>query len=132
MPSELYPCPCCGYFMFPESPGSFDICNICVWQDCHVQLTCPFDDSGPNRTSLYDSQRNFLRNGPSEERLRRSECRLADFTLDPTWRPFDPAKDAYLRWDVPEDRELVPNYSFDGGRYYWRDDYWLRSKGSKA
>jgi hypothetical protein len=33
-----YPCPCCGYLMFYEGPGSYDICKICFWEDDLSQL----------------------------------------------------------------------------------------------
>jgi len=125
--SKLFPCPCCGYFMFTESPGSFDICSICHWQDCKVQLAFPFDDSGPNRTCLYDSQRLFLRDGPDKEFLRRDH--LDNYSRDSTWRPFDSATDPHLRSN--EDELWLPEYSASG-HYYWRDDYWLAPKNRNA
>ena len=33
-----YPCPCCGYLMFNEEPGSYDICEVCGWEDDLSQL----------------------------------------------------------------------------------------------
>ena len=35
---EKLPCPCCGYLVFDEPVGSFDICPICDWEDDDVQL----------------------------------------------------------------------------------------------
>jgi len=31
--ASTYPCPCCGYLVFTEPPGSYDICSICFWED---------------------------------------------------------------------------------------------------
>ncbi|WP_241494482.1 CPCC family cysteine-rich protein [Pseudomonas asplenii] len=29
----MFTCPCCGYAVFEEPPGSHDICPICFWED---------------------------------------------------------------------------------------------------
>ena len=34
----MKPCPCCGYLVFDEEPGSYSICPICYWEDDAVQL----------------------------------------------------------------------------------------------
>ncbi|WP_248129036.1 CPCC family cysteine-rich protein [Pseudomonas sp. W2Aug9] len=31
----MFTCPCCGYAVFEEHPGSYDICPICFWR-----MTC--------------------------------------------------------------------------------------------
>ena len=36
-----YPCPCCGHLIFLEPPGSYDICEICFWEDDIVMLRWP-------------------------------------------------------------------------------------------
>ncbi len=36
-----YPCPCCGYLVFTEPPGSYTICPICFWEDDISQLRFP-------------------------------------------------------------------------------------------
>jgi rubrerythrin len=33
-----YPCPGCGYLVFDEPPGSYEICPICFWEDDLAQL----------------------------------------------------------------------------------------------
>ena len=39
---DLYPCPCCGYLVFRDMPGSYDICPICGWEDADLsQLRFP-------------------------------------------------------------------------------------------
>src|SRR5882724_2938731 len=70
MPSDVrYPCPCCGYLVFHEPTGSFDICPICFWEDDIVQLAFPMMSGGANALSLYASQQNFERIHVSEERF---------------------------------------------------------------
>ncbi|MEH7657210.1 CPCC family cysteine-rich protein, partial [Bacillus velezensis] len=33
-----YTCPCCGYRTIEEEPpGTYEICNICYWEDDEVQ-----------------------------------------------------------------------------------------------
>jgi len=34
----MYPCPCCGYVVFDEPPGSYAIRPICFWEDDLAQL----------------------------------------------------------------------------------------------
>lgn len=32
-------CPCCGYYTFDEKPsGTYDICEVCFWEDDPIQL----------------------------------------------------------------------------------------------
>lgn len=40
MVTEKFACPCCGYKTFREQPnGSYDICQICFWEDAQFNLT---------------------------------------------------------------------------------------------
>lgn|SRR5487761_1362742 len=95
--SELpkYPCPCCGYLVFRELPGSYDICPICFWEDDIVQLQDPTFSGGANKPSLIDAQKNYREFGACEERLK-PHARLPrpDEKRDPSWRPFDFEKDS--------------------------------------
>ena len=63
-----YPCPCCGYLMFDEPPGSYDICKICFWEDDISQLRFP-RTTGANHVSLIDGQKNFREFGACERRV---------------------------------------------------------------
>lgn len=68
MNNELYTCPCCGYITLEGCPpGTFEICEICYWEDDNVQFEDPFYEGGANRVSLYVAQRNFMKYGASEE-----------------------------------------------------------------
>lgn len=56
----LYTCPCCGYRSFEEPPGSYDICEICDWDDDYSQLRFVYS-TGANRLTLVDAQLEFLK-----------------------------------------------------------------------
>jgi len=121
-----YPCPCCGYLVFDEPPGSFDICPICFWEDDIVQLRFPQMGGGANTLSLHQSQQNYLEHGVSDLRFAGNVRKAKPLDVrDPDWRPFAPESDPHLKWDSQEDRERpkldMPPLSL----YYWRKDYWL-------
>ena len=122
MKPPLYPCACCGYPMFAELPGSYDICAICFWEDDAVQLRWPTLEGGANAPSLIDSQRNFMRFSAMEERFAGNvRAPAADEARDPGWRPFDPEKDRYLE---PFDKSV--DHPKDWTHlYWWRPTYWL-------
>lgn len=127
MAEPTFPCPCCGYLMFGEGPGSDDICEICYWEDDIVQLRDPHFAGGANVLSLLESQRNFADFGAVEQRLR-GNVRPPKPTehRDPGWRPVDSAIDNFERslhgggWEAewPQDRTVL---------YWWRPNYWRRN-----
>ena len=43
------PCPCCGYMSLPK-PHSYEICEVCFWEDGGAE---------PNRMELEEAQENF-------------------------------------------------------------------------
>ncbi len=48
-----YTCPCCGYRTLDEEPpGTYDICEICFWEDDPVQFVDPDYEGGANTPSL--------------------------------------------------------------------------------
>lgn len=64
-----YTCPCCGYKTLDgEPPGSFDICEICFWEDDDVQFDDPDYAGGANIPSLRQAQKYFIIFGACEER----------------------------------------------------------------
>lgn len=64
MITELHTCPCYGFRTLEEgSPGSFNICPVCRWEDDNLQYENPHYKGGANRESLYQAQRNFLKAG---------------------------------------------------------------------
>jgi len=94
--SNTYPCPACGFLVFDEPPGSYAICDVCGWEDDHVQLSHPTMRGGANRESLLEWQRNILKDVPQQ---------ITDyqgFRREPSWRPLtdlDCAPDALTPTD---------------------------------
>jgi Cysteine-rich CPCC len=86
--SERYPCPCCGYLMFDEEPGSHDICEICFWEDDPVRLRWPDSAGGANGPSLIAAQLNFRTLVACEARvLPYVRPATSDDARDALWRP---------------------------------------------
>jgi hypothetical protein len=124
------PCPCCGFLVFNEPPGSYDICPICLWEDDGVQLRFPDFAGGANKPSLMEAQRNFAEFGASEiRRLRRVRRPTQEDVRDLDWRPVDPRRDLFKALDRHDGTDDWPTE--DTRLYYWRPDFWrseLRSR----
>lgn len=117
-----YPCPCCGYLVFAEAPGSYDICAICFWEDDLSQLRFVDLAGGANHPSLIEAQKNFQALGCSERCL-----------LPHVRRPsVTEAKDS--EWRPALESDIEPRTTgFDYGEtypadptslYYWRSSFW--------
>lgn len=120
-----YPCPCCGHLVFALSPGSYDICPICWWEDDPVQLRWPDYEGGANSPSLIESQRNVVKHGACEWRLHGVVRGAAvDEPLDEGWRPIDPKLDNFEPRGVHE--AAWP--SDETTLYYWRETFWRRQQ----
>jgi hypothetical protein len=121
--SIRYPCPCCGYVVFVEPAGSFDICPICFWEDDNVQLRWPDRAGGANSPSLIEAQRNFVALGAKQDRsVGMVRDPASDEPIEPGWRPVDPVQDlveasSFDSQSWPEDLTVL---------YYWRPTYWHR------
>ncbi|RPE08114.1 hypothetical protein EGT74_13680 [Chitinophaga lutea] len=87
--SFRYTCPCCGYKMFKEPPGSYDICEICYWEDDQVQFDDPGYAGGANAVSLKEGQQNYARFGACTEDMMRYVRKPNSFDVkDPDWAPY--------------------------------------------
>ena len=65
-----YKCPCCGYFTFESKPGeSYDICEVCYWEDDPVQLADPTFEGGANLVSLRQARANYKAFGASSREV---------------------------------------------------------------
>lgn len=65
-----FTCPCCGYkTLGEEPPGTFNICDICYWEDDGVQYNYPDYGGGANLPSLREAQKNYMLFGACEERF---------------------------------------------------------------
>ena len=56
MNGSAFPCPSCGFLVFGDLPGTYEICEICGWEDDPVQLRHPLMAGGANNLSLVQSQ----------------------------------------------------------------------------
>ena len=55
-----FSCPCCHYLTLnTQPPGSYQVCEICFWEDDIEQFNDPQFKGGVNRISLREAQRNF-------------------------------------------------------------------------
>ena len=65
-----YACPCCGNLtLSQEPPGTFELCEVCYWEDDPVQFDDPDFGGGANRLSLNEARENFRRIGASDARF---------------------------------------------------------------
>jgi Cysteine-rich CPCC len=119
MSNSSFPCPSCGFFMFDEPPGSFEICLICNWEDDNAQLRYPTMRGGANRESLVEYQIEILQKIPFEVKTYRMDEQ--EFYRDPEWRPWHP-KD-----EINSDKEMLKTgYEYflavgdETSTYYWR------------
>jgi len=73
-----HPCPCCGYRTLElQPPGTYEICDICFWEDDGVQYDDPDYKGGANTESLNEYRRLFeqgLRTNRKPDRYDIREC----------------------------------------------------------
>ncbi|GAA1941010.1 hypothetical protein GCM10009717_04130 [Agromyces allii] len=107
--------------LFSEPPGSYEICDVCYWEDDAIQLRWPNLAGGANRTSLVESQRNYSTLGAMEERF---VGMVRDATpaeaRERAWRAIDTRLDSFeTEWPSttpwPEDLTSL---------YWWRPTFW--------
>lgn len=83
MKRNKYYCPCCGYkTLGKEPPGTYDICEICFWEDDDVQFYDPDYEGGANEPSLRQYQKGFI-----EERFVKRKPNEKD-ERNPNWEPL--------------------------------------------
>ena len=86
---EKYTCPCCGYKTL-ESERSFDLCNICFWEDDDTQFENIDCFDGANAVSLRQAQMNYINFGACDEKSLRFTRRPSQKdTRDHNWKPFE-------------------------------------------
>jgi NADH dehydrogenase len=68
--SQHYKCLCCDQETLKERPpGTFEICQVCRWEDDNAQAENPDLRGGANRVSLNEARRNFAQIGISDPTL---------------------------------------------------------------
>ncbi|WP_428506871.1 CPCC family cysteine-rich protein [Roseateles sp.] len=114
MSEESFPCPSCGFLVFGEPPGSYEICDLCGWEDDHVQLAHPAMGGGANKQSLVQSQLLALQRFPVGVSV------VGTILRAPGWRPLRP-------------EEIEPAQSPANGLAYFdaaagdaKNYYWVR------
>jgi hypothetical protein len=130
----MLPCPCCGYEVFAEPPGSYDICPICFWEDDVVQLAFPDLAGGANGCSLIEGQATFSTLGACEPRVKPHVRDPVPSDLrNSAWRQLDATRDRYLRWDRQDDHRMwQAAKDSDPCLYYWLPEYWLVGKAEQS
>ncbi len=124
-----HPCHVCGYLVFGQPSGSYEICPICFWEDDIVQLAFPDLTGGANKVSLIEAQKNFVAHGVADPAFtNKVRTPVAQDLQDPFWRPLVQTADVYLHWDSPADNAKWQGVKDTGGfeLYYWRPGYWLK------
>nr|WP_315363599.1 CPCC family cysteine-rich protein [Cytobacillus firmus] len=77
-----YACPCCGYkTLQQEPPGTYEICEICFWEDDDVQFNDPDYEGGANLESLRQYQKAFIAGRVNRQPNNNDE-------RDPSWKPL--------------------------------------------
>jgi len=116
-----YPCPCCGFVVFFEPPGSHAVCPVCDWEDDVSQLRYPDLDGGANLLSLIKAQARFLENEGCLAKLKTVELADRTFDRDVRWRPL---KKSEIHFFLPQKDPSI-DYPIDSTHlYYWRSDFW--------
>ncbi|RBP27973.1 MULTISPECIES: CPCC family cysteine-rich protein [Bacillus] len=71
-----------------EQPGTYEICNICYWEDDPVQFNDHDFEGGANEPSLRQAQRNFIVLGACEECFVESVRKPTNEDIkDASWKP---------------------------------------------
>jgi Cysteine-rich CPCC len=85
-----YTCPCCGYKTLDEEPpDTFDICEICFWEDDGVQFQDPDFEGGANVISLRQAQQNFVKYGACDKESLKFVRSPNKFDIkDSQWKPL--------------------------------------------
>jgi len=88
---EKFACPCCGYKTLREKPsGTYNICEVCFWEDDPIQLDDPNYEGGANRVSLKQGQKNFQEFDACEiDMVKNVRQPNSDEGRDDNWRFID-------------------------------------------
>jgi len=63
-----YQCPCCGYYTLKDSyENTFELCEVCFWENDGIQFGDPDYEGGANGVSLNQARENFSKFGACDE-----------------------------------------------------------------
>jgi hypothetical protein len=69
-----FTCPCCGYKTFDgEAIGTYEICELCNWEDDPIQNADPDYEGGANGYSLREAQHFFLKENLDADEYEKDE-----------------------------------------------------------
>lgn len=109
---KSFPCPSCGFEVFSEPPGSYEICDLCGWEDDHVQLRFPAMAGGANKLSLAQHQLQAVGAYPLNVSLAKVYRRCKE------WRPLVASEVASLL-SPTSGLEYFDAAAGEAPQYYW-------------
>lgn len=112
--SNKHTCPSCGFLVFDDPPGSYDICPLCGWEDDHVQLRYPVMIGGANGGSLHEYQQIALKDYPS------TITTTDGFMRDPEWRPLNTSELVASPNQPQSGIQYFESAVEDSPQYYWK------------
>ena len=57
---KKYKCPCCERFTLSEEPpGTYEVCEVCGWEDDLAQYKNPDLEGGANSMSLNNAKKEY-------------------------------------------------------------------------
>lgn len=108
-----YPCPACGFLVFDNQLGSYDIYPVCHWEDDLVQYKYPTMSGGANTESLLTYQKECLKQIPLDITEHNG------FKRDQKWRPLQ-RTDSLKTDDLPQTKQGYFDAITDENlKYYW-------------
>jgi hypothetical protein len=111
-----YPCPSCGFIVFTEPSGSYEMCSICGWEDDPVQLKYFSMRGGANGGSLWDYQQEIVKEISVDVK------EYEGYIRDSSWRPLQP-KEPKENKDAPRSGiEYFLSATEETRPYYWEKD----------
>lgn len=55
---KKFRCPCCGnYTLYEKPPGTYEVCEVCDWEDDEVQYNDPSYLGGANTVCLNEARK---------------------------------------------------------------------------
>lgn len=116
MTSENPACPAGGFLTVPERfYGTYNICEVCGWEDDGVQLANPACGGRANPGSLIEAQSAVLLAQPVDR------VEALGFRRDRAWRPLNREEIAIA------ERERNEQYWKNKAVFEVSDAYWVRT-----
>jgi len=106
-------CPSCGFLTVDEKIyGTYNICEVCGWEDDQVQLANPCSGGGANSESLHESQVTSLEILPLEIKEYKGIKRCTN------WRPLNTEEIDKYKTQAKE-KHWANKGALDESEAYW-------------